>query len=1029
MTLSDLSIHRPVFAWMLMFGLIFFGVLSFLQMGINENPDVEYPTIRIRYGYDGATAAVIEKDVLEPVESVLVTMDGIRSLQASAERGEGDLTLEFSLNRDIDFALQEVNTLLSRAQRLLPDTIDPPVVTKSNAADDPIMYLALRTEDLSTRELNLLFKERIRDRISTVEGVAEVRAFGFHEPMLRIDLKADKLKQYQLTATDVVESIRREHQELPAGRFEYREQEEQIRIMGEATEPEEFANMVISRRGGAPNFQPQRIRDVANVYEGVENIRRVSRVDGIPALAMAIQKQRGVNAVSTADRVKERIESINLDLPKGTKLLVNFDRTQFVRQSVNELLFTLILSAILTSIVCWIFIGSFSAAVNILLAIPTAIIGTFIFINWLGFTLNSFTLLALALAIGVVVDDAIVMLENIIRFVQKGYGRVNAAFKGAREISFAVIATTVALVSIFVPILFLPGLEGRFFFEFAVTIAIALVLSSIEALTLAPMRCSQFLKLGERRFILGKIFDSTLVKITRIYSSALNFMMGHRWKLTFSSLLLFAGSLTVLKFLPLELVPYQDRGSLFVILIAPEGKSIEYTVKKAKEFEDIVRAHPDVERVFVAAGGFGRGGQGNRGNGVVILKDQAERTQSQFEIADDLRASLKSIDGIRIFLRDRTGSPLAGRRGSPVEFTINGPDPEMSLKYYEALKLKMEEDPELVGIRSDDAEKLPEIHLIPNREKALQRGVEIQEIAETINATYGGLAAVQYTDGSSRSDAFVQLQPEDRQKAEDIDQLLIRNNRGELITLSEVVDTVKVEGPQEIYREDRIRGIRVDADLATGAALGDAIIRIQSWADDILPADYFIRFSDTPQDKLLQNLAFMLLGLIFAYMILGAQFNSFLDPLLIYLAIPFAVSGSLIALLLGGQSLNIYSVIGILLTMGIVKKNSILLIEFTNQLRDRGLNIAEALKEACQTRLRPILMTNTATLAAALPAALAMGPGSEIRVPMALTVIGGVSLSAFFTLFVVPVVYSLVAPKRNRVFEESDPDIASSSAG
>ncbi|MCB0391922.1 MAG: efflux RND transporter permease subunit [Bdellovibrionales bacterium] len=1016
MSLSQFSIQRPVFAWILMFALIFFGALSFRNMGINENPDVDFPTIRVSYSYEGATPAVIEKDVIEPVESVLVSMEGIRILESTANRGSADIQIEFEIDRDIDFALQEIQTLLGRAQRQLPDSVEPPVVTKSNAADDPIMYLNVRTSKLSDRELMILFRDQIRDRLSTIEGVAEVRAFGYHEPVLRIDLKADKLNQYQLTSMDIVNSIRREHKELPAGRLEYKDSEQTLRIMGEASKLEDFKNMIISRRGGSPNFVPIRLKDVAHVYEGVENLRRISRLDGEKALGMAVQKQRGVNSAATADRVLERIQEINKDLPAGTKLGLNFDRTQFIRESVNELVFTLLLSAILTSLVCWLFLGSWSATFNILLAIPTAIIGTFIFINWFGFTLNTFSLLGLALAIGVVVDDAIIMLENIVRFMQMKWDRLNASFKGAREITFAVIATTVALVSIFVPITFLEGLEGKFFFEFAITISVAVMLSSLEALTLAPMRCSQFLRIEERTTFIGRNFEKLMNKIREMYKSTLSWSLGHRWTVIFISLIFFAISLFSIRNLPTEFAPPQDRGVLFLIFLAPDGKSLEYTTNKVKEFEEIVKQQEGVERQFTAVGGFGQGGQSNRGNGIIILKELDQRTKTQFEIAEELREKTKNIKGIKVFIRDRFGSALGGgRRGSPLEFVINGPDPEKQKELFQIMQKKMEETGLMNGIRSDDSLTLPEVHIVPNREKALKSGVEVSEIADVVNATFGGTVASQYTDFSRRFDIWVQLEEEDRQKKENINDILVRNNRGELIPLNQVVDVVETEGPQTIFRQNRLRGVRVDSNLEKGVTQGEAIRAVQKIASDTLPEGYFVSFEDTPDDKLLDTVIIMLLGLVIAYMVLAIQFNSFMDPWIVFLAIPFGLSGSLIGLILGGQSLNVYSVIGILLTMGIVKKNSILLVEFTNQLRDHGRNLHEALLEACPIRLRPILMTTTATLAAAIPPALALGPGSETRVPMALTVLGGVSLSMLFTLIVVPCVYSLIEPKRRKI--------------
>lgn len=1019
MSLSGLSIRRPVFAWILMFALIFFGALSFQKMGINDNPDVDFPRISISYAYEGATPEVIEKDVVENVENVLVSMEGIRKITSTSDRGNASIQLEFNIDRNIDFALQEVQTLLGRAQRELPDSVDPPVVTKSNAADEPLMYINISSDNLSNRDLMIIYRDFIRDRLSTVEGVAETRAFGYHDPLLRVDLNPQKLRQYQLTASDVVASIQREHRELPAGELEFGDSEQNLRIMGEATQVKEFENMVISRRGGSPNFVALRLKDVAHVYEGIENLRRISRFNGKRALGIAVQKQTGVNAVATADRVIARLDEINKDLPKGAVLNVNFDRTQFIRESVNELIFTLLLSALLTSLICWVFLGSWSATFNILLAIPTAIIGTFIFINYLGFTLNNFSLLGLALAIGVVVDDAIIMLENIVRYMQMGWDRLNASFKGAREITFAVIATTVALISIFIPITFMNTIEGKFFYEFAVTIAIAVALSSLEALTLAPMRCSQFLKLEERTTAFGRGFENIMDWLRSKYSNTLKAALNRPWLPIGVSTLLFAVSLYTFKFLPTEFAPAQDTGVLFVVFIGPDGKSLEYTTRKIKEFEEIVKKHPDTDRQFMAVGGFGRGGQSNRGMGIVVLKDQDQRQKSQFEIAEELRKQGESIEGIRLFIRDRAGGPFSGRRGSPLEFTINGPDPEMQKKLFFKLKEKMQTTKTMVGIRSDDVLSFPEVHIVPNRQKAIARGVEVAEIAEIVNDTFGGTVAGQYTENSRRFDIWVQLADKYRQQQKDIQQILVRNNRGELLPLSEVVDVVETSGPQQIYREDRIRGLRVDSNLAKGVRLGTAIKQVRAFAKEVLPAGYYLRFDETPDSKLGETLRIMLLGLVIAYMVLAIQFNSFVDPLIVFLAIPFGLTGSSLALLLGGQSLNVYSGIGLLLTMGIVKKNSILLVEFANQLRDRGHDMTEALLEAAPTRLRPILMTTTATLAAAIPPALAIGPGSETRVPMALTVLGGVSLSTIFTLYVVPCVYKLVSPERQK-FEESE---------
>ncbi|MBK9040988.1 MAG: efflux RND transporter permease subunit [Bdellovibrionales bacterium] len=1019
MSLSEISIRRPVLAWVLMFSLIFFGFLSFRQMGINENPDVDFPTVTIRYIYDGATPEVVEKDVIDPVEAVLVSMSGIRHMDSIAERNGGRISLEFELDRNIDFALQEVQTLLARAQSQLPDSVDNPSVSKANADDEPIIYLSLVAPKLSLRELNILFRDQIVDQFATIDGVAEVRGYGYHEPQLRVDLDAKKLSQFQLTSQDIVESIRREHKELPAGKLEYKDNEDVIRVMGEISDVDDFRNLIISRRGGSPSFVPIRLKDVANVYEGIENTRRISRINGRQAMNMAISKQRGVNAVATSDRVKEKISVIQKNLPDGIKLEVMFDRTQFIRESVSELIFTLLLSAFLTSLVCWIFLGSWSATANILLAIPTSIVGTFIVINQLGFTLNTFSLLGLALAIGVVVDDAIIVLENIVRYARMGFDRVNAAYKGSREITFAVVATSLAIIAIFTPIAFMKGIEGRFFFEFAVTISVAIALSSLESLTLAPMRCSQMLNIGERTTRFGKKFEQIMLSLQNFYAATLDKVLDHPWKVSLGSIFLVIGSLGLFRFLDMEFVPAQDRGVISISFQAPNGKSMSYTDERVRQFEDLALNHPSIDRVFVSVGGFGQGGQGNKGNAMVVLKERGARKQSQAEVIEELRTKSKSISGIRFFFRDRFGSNLGGRRGNGVEFSISGPDPSQQIQLYETLKAEFERLGFLQDIRSDDASGISEIQVIPNRAKATRSGVEIAEVAGVINSTFGGIAPASYTKGSQRFQIFVQLQQKDRQQIEQIQNLSVRNNRGEIIPLEQVVDLKPSMSPQFVYRENRIRGVRVDSSLPQGVKEGTAVNQIKEVAQKILPEGYSVRFSETPQKKLWDTIFIMVLGLVVAYMVLASQFNSFTDPWIVFLAIPFGLIGSLIALVLGGQSLNVYSLIGILLTMGIVKKNSILLVEFTNHQRDQGLDLKKALIEACPVRLRPILMTSIATVAAAVPAALALGPGAETRIPMALTVIGGVLFSTFCTLLVVPCVYLLFAPKRRKVLLES----------
>ncbi len=1000
-----------------MFTLILFGALGFSKLGINENPDVDYPTISISYEYKGATPEVVEKDILEPVESILVAMQGIKDMTSTAGRGQGRITLEFGLDKDIDFALQEVQTLLGRAQRQLPSTIETPTVTKSNAADDPILYLGLISTKLNERELNVLFKDGVVDQLTTIEGVSEVRAFGSRDPMIKVDVNANKLQKFQLTIADITQTLSRESVELPAGKFETLENETSIRVLGEGKTVNDFKNMIISRRGGKANYTPITLSQVANIHYGVENRTRISRINGIPSLSMPIYKQRGVNAVDVAERVKAKVKEISKSLPDGTSLSVNFDRTAFIRLSINELIQNLIISALLTSLVCWIFLNSISATVNILLAIPTAIIGTFAFMYLFGFTLNTFSLLGMTLAIGIVVDDAIVMLENIVRYAKEGHDKVQAAFKGSKEITFAVLATTAVLIAIFAPITLMPGIEGRFFQEFALTICIAVSLSSLEALTLAPMRCSQFLNITSRGIFIHRWVDNGVAVSRKLYLKCLEYSLLNRVKV-----LLFSAGFVIVSFLSFfyidkEFAPEADRSFMFVVFIAPDGKSLDYTDSKVKEYEAIAMKNKNIERIIVAVGG-GRGATtGNRGFGVILLKDQSKRSLSQFEVASQLRKELSGIKGIKIIIRDRMGSAIGGRRGSPIEFTVTGPELAIQQDLFSKLQKEMEASKLMVGIRSDDIGQLPEVHIIPNRLKAQQRGVEINTIAETLNAGVGGVSPVKYTENGRRYDVFVQLAEEDRSERT-ISSLLLQNNRGEFVSLKDVVKIENAFGPLSIYRENRARGIRVDANLAKDVPQSKAIKFIKDLSLKILPAGYSIKFSKDLDESMFGILLIMLLGLVMAYMLLASQFNSFSDPVTVFLAIPFGLCGAFIALWLSGSTLNIYSMIGILLTIGIVKKTSILIVEFSNQLRKENLETKNAILKACETRFRPILMTTFTTIASALPAAVILGAGSETRQPMALVIIGGVFLSTIFTLIVVPCFYSLIARKQKVILEE-----------
>lgn len=1024
MAISDVAIRNHVFTWMLMAALLLFGFLGLSRMGISLYPDVDYPVASIGVSYPGAAPEVMEKDVIEPIESAISTLPGIKKVTSSMRRGQGSVDIEFELDQDIDVMIQELVSRLSRAQRDLPDQMDPPTISKSNPEDRPIMYVAVESETLERRELMMVVRERIQDYLAATPGVSEADIFGYVEPAIRVDLKPEKLRFYELSPLDVLATIQREHVELPAGSIRTPLKEEAIRVKGEIERAETLQKVPIIRRGASYNFLDLKLESVADIYAGLDEVQRLSRVDGKPAVALGIRKQRGANAVQVADRIYERLAVLNKNLPPGVKVGVNFDNTQFVREAVSELLFTMVLSALLTAFVCFLFLGSLKATFNILLAIPTSILGSFIVLKALDFTLNTFTLLALSLAIGIVVDDAIIMLENIFRHQKRTGKRKEGARLGAREISFAVLATTAALVAIFLPVAYMDGVIGRYFFEFGLAISVAVILSSLEALTLTPMRLSRFGAEGGRggsRF--RRAFDGALDALAQGYVRLLSLLLRHRLLTLGGSLLALAAIVYGAMGIPFEFAPDQDEGRSFTILKTAEGSSLEFTDQLVAQVEKEIKGLPFVERYYVSVGGFGGGGRTNMANMIVFFDRPGERAKDpETGKPYDLKGVKKAIDaavgrveGIRGFTRVSFSQSLGGRGGDPVEFVIKGGSFAGLQQETRSFMEWMEQEGSFVGIRSDQLEQIPEIHIVPDREKTQRFGVDVLSVAQVINIAFNGVEAGEYTEGSRRYPIIIRLPESRRDDLSHLTALKLRNGRGEMVELVDLVSVVNTTGPLQIFRDDRERGITVTSGLTGKISQAQALQLIEKEASTRLSEGYYLDFSGSSEGffEAFVSLGWaMLLGVIVAYMVLAAQFNSFRDPLTILLGLPFSLAGALLTLRLTGQSINIYSMIGLILLVGLAKKNGILLVEFTNQLRDQGRSKLEALLEAGRLRLRPILMTTFATVASAIPAAVNFGPGAETRIPMALCVIGGMLLATPLALVLVPVGYSLISGER-----------------
>lgn len=1022
MTLSDLSIRRPVFAWMLMFGLIVFGAISFSRMGISDMPDVEFPILALTARYEGAAPQVIEADIVDPLEDALVSIQGVKNITSKSRIGVAEITVEFDLDRDIDSAFLDVQAKITQIQEILPTEMQPISIMKIAMAEFPIMWISVNSTTMSLTDLMVYVKNEIRDHLTTVPGVGNLWMPGYLEPNLRVWIKPNPLKYYALSPVDIVNAIRTEHREPPSGRMEFNKKEYSLRTLGEEKSIKGFEKILINARGGSPNYNPTTLGTVARVEEGTVDILQFARTNGHPAVGLGVVKQRGANAVRVARAVKEKVVAIQKLMPEGTNIVVNFDGTAFVEESVAELILTLLYAALLTSLVCWLFLGSWASTFNVLLAIPTSVLGSFIILYFAGFTLNIFTLLGLSLAIGIVVDDAIMVLENIIRHREMGKPRIEAAIFGAREITFAAVAASVSLAAIFLPIAFMEGIIGRFLFQFGVTLSAAVMISLLEALTLTPMRAAQFKGTLERSTRFGKWFERRYLNFRNLYQRSLNTCLRHRWKVVFSSVVFFILSFCTVFFLKGEFQPAQDQSMLMVQMTNPPGTAITLTDERVKIIEKYLMERSEVKSFFVAAGGF-TGGETNAAIVFIEMKKRGlrgvdpvlKKELSQQEFIAVVREFLnKNLPDSKPQVQDPSTQGFGGSgSGFPVEFTIQGPDWTELSKIATQLLAELKDKKIMTDVNSDLLTGAPEVHIVPNRHQASIRGVDVASIGSVVNIALGGSVVGGYEKDGHRYDIRVKMEEDSRPPIERIKDLWVRNNRGEMILLSSVIDLKEATVASQISRKNRERAITIFGNIGEGLSQNETLQKAEETAKKILPEHYSFKLSGSAEEfaKSFQGLVFaLLMGFIVAYMVLASQFNSFIDPFTVFVALPFSFSGAFIGLLVGGQTMNLFSMIGLILLMGIVKKNSILLVDFTNQVHeDEKLSITDSLLKACPNRLRPILMTSIATIAGALPSALSLGPGAEARQPMAIAVIGGVLVSTILTLYVVPSVYSLIS--------------------
>ncbi|MCX6564505.1 MAG: efflux RND transporter permease subunit [Candidatus Aminicenantes bacterium] len=999
MKITEVCVKKPVLAWMMMAATIVFGIVAGTRIGISQFPDVDFPTISVNVSWPGAAPEVVENDIVEGLEEALVQVEGIKTISSSARMGGASITLEMELSRNVDLALQDVQAKVSQAQRSLPRDLDPPTISKSNPEDQPIMMISLAGA-VPPRVLADYIQYSLKEKLQTIPGMGEISLMGIQDRNVRVWLDATKLDEKGLTVRDVISALQREHIELPAGRLETQGREVNVRVLGEAIDLETLRKIVVRETNGSPIY----IGDVSLVEDGFDDTRRIARVNGVPAQGLSIKKQRGSNAVALAKEVRSVLDQFQKTLPEGITVNIAFDSTKFIEESVKEIEFEILLSVLLTAFVCWLFLGSFSSTLNVVLAIPMSLLGTVAIIYFLGFTFNTFTLLAMALAVGIVVDDAIMVMENIFRHREGGEGLVQAALGGTQEIAFAALAATLAVVAIFVPVVFVKGIIGRFFLQFGITLCLAVLLSYVEAVTLAPARCSQFLRTSrEGRSRIGLLVDRGFRGLEGLYSRILRRSLKRPGLILIGGLVLFAGAVVILTSMPSEFVPSQDLSRMSIRVQTAAGADITETSKLMQKAEDIVMRRPEVVQIFM---NVGMGGASSGSMNVTLLPVK-ERKLSVAELSTIVRRELNAIPGIRAVIQDLSQQGLTAQRGFPVEFSVRGSDWEKLISLSQEIIAQLRESGIVQDLDSDYRIGQPELRIQPDRAMASDIGVTIDEVATTLNALVGGVRVGKYSSGGRRIDVRLKLLAAQRSRPEDIARLKVRTRSGQLVPLSSLVTYDEQPALQAITRKDRERAISIFANVASGHSQDEAIRYVEDQAK-ALPVGYRIVLGGASvafRESMSSLLFAMLLGIGIAYMILASQFNSYKDPVTIITILPLSIAGAALALLLTHQTLNIFSMIGLLLLMGIVKKNSIILVDYANAFKAKGFNARDSMQQAGPIRLRPILMTATATMMAAIPPALGLGSGSEIRVPMAIGVIGGLILSTILSLVVVPAFY------------------------
>jgi multidrug efflux pump len=1012
MILSELSVRRPVFAMVLSLLLVIIGLMAADRLPVREYPDISAPIVSVDTTYRGATAAVVEAKITQIIENQVAGLEGVEKITSSSAEERSRITIEFGLDREIESAANDVRDRVSRVQAALPDEADPPQISKVDANSDGVLSIDLSSDKRSMLELNDYADRFLLDRFLVVNGVAMTRVFGERRYAMRVWVNRQSLAGRRLTVQDIEAALRRENLQLPAGRIESVNREFTLRTDTGFNTEEDFRQLVIGR---GEDGSLVKLGDVAQVKRDAENLRSISRTNGSPGISLQIVPTSTANVLDVAKGVREEMARIAETLPDDIRMEVNVDNSLFVNESINEVIHALVVALILVLIVIYLFMGSVRATIIPAVTIPVSIIAASIVMVLAGYSINVLTLLGAVLAIGLVVDDAIVVLENIMRRMEGGEHALIASVDGSREIGFAVIATTLVLIAVFLPISYLPGNLGRLFSEFGVTIAAAVAFSALISLTLVPMMTSKFFPQGVQRTGLTVRVEHFFKWLSQKYELSLRASMRHPVfgvGLALGALVLGA---ILYRVLPTEYAPTEDRAMVQMMIVAPEGSSLAYLNRYLKQVEEIAAdevTRGNARRVLSRSGAFG-GSDVNVGRVMLPLNPWDERDEHASDIVQRLRQRTAGLPGVRVIVIQPGGMGMRGSPGAPVRLVLGGPTYEDLVKWRDIVLARAAENPGLANLDSDYYERKPQLDVSIDRNRAADLGVSLEAVGRTLETMMGSRVVTTYLQGGEEYRVILQARDSDRASPSDLDNIYVRSQTtSTLIPLSNLVRIVETAGPTDFKRFDRLRAVTISAGLSPGYSMGEALNYFEKIVREELPPEASINWDGESREFRRSGSALYItfvLALAIVFLVLAAQFESFRHPAIIMMTVPLAVTGALIGLYVQGGSINVFSQIGCIMLIGLAAKNGILIVEFTNQLRDRGMEFVEAVIEASAIRLRPVLMTSLCTLFGAVPLLMASGAGAESRRAIGSVVVYGVGFSCLLTLYIVPTMYRLMA--------------------